>query len=113
MADPKATLRAVVTFTKRTIGKHAGKWTTGGRRGKVVPRLESAARHGKVLWTVTTSEETAERLDDGFAPAHTQTILTVCVEVPWRLSSERLTEDEQAKVLALVGEKVGEYVVVD
>ena len=37
-------IAAVVAFERRSIGKHAGKWTVPCRRGEIVPRIETCSR---------------------------------------------------------------------
>lgn len=99
-----ATQRAILVFTKYDAGRDAGQWTIVGRRGQVRARLEAGGvRHGKTPWDVFVQDRTI----DGGA------VKTVFVEVPWRLSSQPLTEEEQARVLALASERIGEYTVVD
>ena len=103
MTTPNATLRATVSFTRYDQGTHAGRWTIVGRKGQVRPKLESTARHGGTPWTVTLGER----------PIEGGTVKTVFVEVPWRLSSQSLTDEEIARIIDLAREQVGEFTVID
>ena len=106
--------RAILSFTKRTAGRYAGQWTIVGRRGQVVPKIEAGepVRNGDA-WAVKTSERTVETEADEEIPAYTTTVKTVFVLIPWRLSSQGLTAEETAKIIALAGEQAGEYVVIE
>lgn len=101
--QPNATQRAMVSFTRYNEGTYAGQWVIVGRRGQVRPKLESGANHGRTPWAVHTTERQTENA----------TVKTVFVEVPWRLSSQPLSDEEIARVMDLAREQVGDYTVID